>query len=122
MLFSASSTPSKTKKQKRPKEVDVRDILTNKNMSRNDMRKTIVDLTGSVANKGITKEYLNKKLKAKYSPREKQIRLEVNKAKMETILNDRAVAWKRMDDSDDDQMGDLHKQEYVALSHMFTTF
>ena len=131
-----SPATSSTKMNKRKsKKVDVRDILTNQNKSRDDMRKAIVDLTGSVRNKGLSndelmfkkeiwldrKEYLNKKLKAKYSPRELQIRLEVDRAKMDMIKSDRNLALERMGKTDDNDLKDLHKKEYVTLSGLYST-
>ena len=92
--------------------------MSNQNKSRDDMRKAIVDLTGSVRNKGLTndelmfkkeiwldrREYLNKKLKAKYSPRELQIRLEVDRAKIDMIKSDRNLALKRMGETDNSEL------------------
>ena len=100
MSDDSSRTLSKTKQKKKSKRVDVQEILSNQ--SRNNMQKAIVDLTGLVQNKGLSnnelmfkkeiwldkKEFFIKKLKPKYSPREEQICLEIDKTKMEVIKAD----------------------------------
>ena len=126
---------NKTKKRKKAKKVDVRDILSNQNKSRDDMRKAIVDLTGSVRNKYLSndelmfkkeiwldkKEFFIKKLQAKYAPQEKRIRLEMDKTKIEFVKADRDLALERMNETKDEDMKAIHKEEYVSLSRLHSS-